>query len=204
MAYPDQFTDSQIAEIRRRLNDEQACVLDTPVGESVFDRSIVNQAAASTTQILKLIGFTARATQNISQIRVVTNATAAGATPSLCRFGVYSRDSANLYTLIASTPNDTTLFAAANTTYNKSFSSAFLKTAGTDYLVGLLIVSAAAFPTFCAPIASGGSPAGYSTDVLGAFPQVAGQVAGQADLPTTIAGASVAATTTNFHALLLQ
>lgn len=204
MPYPDANPDALQAEIERRANANHPNVLDTPVGESVFDRTNVAIGTTSTTQVLKLVGFTARATQNISQIRVVTNSTAAGATPTLCRFGVYSRDSANLYTLVASTVNDTALFAAANTTYSKAFAAAFQKTAGVDYLVGMLIVSGAAFPTFCAPVASAAAPAAFSTDVLGVFPQVSGQIAAQADLPASFAGATVAAAQASFHALLLQ
>lgn len=204
MPYPDLLTDATMAEIDRRVNANNFNILDGPVGESVFDRSNVAIGTTSTTQVLKLVGFTARATQNISQVRVVTNSTAAAATPTLCRFGVYSRDSANLYTLIASTVNDTALFAAANTTYSKAFSTAFQKVAGVDYLIGMLIVSGAAFPTFCAPVASAAAPTAYATDVLGVFPQVSGQIAAQADLPATFAGATVAAAQASFHALLLQ
>lgn len=204
MPYPDQLTDAAMAEIDRRINANNPNILDSVVGESVFDRTNVAIGTTSTTQVLKLVGFTARSTQNISQIRVVTNSTAAAATPTLCRFGVYSRDSANLYTLVASTVNDTALFAAANTTYSKAFSTAFLKTAGTDYLVGMLIVSGAAFPTFCAPVASAAAPTAYSTDVYGAFPQLSGQIAAQADLPATFTSATVAAAQPSFHALLLQ
>ena len=156
----DQVPDYQFNEIRRRINDDSTSVLDTPVGEMVYDRLAFAQGTAQATQALQLAGFTARATQNISQIRVWTGTTAAAATPTLCRMGVYVRDSSNLYTLVASTANDTTLFAAASTTYTRSFTTPFLKTAGTDYLVAVLVVSGVAIPNFAAPFT------GWSTAIM--------------------------------------
>lgn len=201
---PDRVDDTTFAEIQRRINANHPNVLTSPVGESVYDRTTVATGTAATTQALRLMGFTAKATQNITRVRVVTGSTAAGATPTLCRIGVYSRDSANLYTLIASTANDTALFSAASTTYTPSFSAAFQKTAGVDYLVGILIVSAAAFPTFMAPVATTAGVAAYNTDVFMAFPQLTANLAGQADLPATMTAASLTNVGTYAHALLLQ
>lgn len=205
MADPtDRFLDTDMNEIRRRLGqDNEMRVLDTPVGESVYDRISYITNSAATSGDLLLAGFTARASQNISQVRVWTTGTAAAATPTLVRIGVYQRNSAtNLLTLVASTPSDLTLLAATNTTYTKAFSALLDKVAGVDYMVGLLVVSAAAMPTLAAP-ASGWSTA-YLTDSLRLFPQVTGKVAAQADLPATIAGATITTTPQTFHALLLQ
>lgn len=203
MPYPDQIPDQSYAEIRQRLSNEAGSfVTDTPVGESVYDRMVAATAGPWASQSLRFAGFTARASQSISRVRVTTGSTAAAATPTLCRFGVYSRDSANLYTLVASTVNDIALFAAANTTYTSTFSAPFLKMAGTDYLVATLIVSGVALPTFIGP--TGTVTAAYATDFTLLYPQLAGFIAAQADLPATFAGSSVSSSSSNFQALLLQ
>lgn len=204
MADPtDRFLDTDINEIRRRLYaDSGQFIMDTPVGESVYDRTQTSTGAAATTQQLRLCGFTARASQNITQVRVVTGATAAAATPSLCRIGVYSRNGANLYTLVASHANDTALFAAANTTYTKTFTAPFDKVAGVDYVVAILIVSAVAFPTFIAPPVAANTA--FQTDAQLLQPVMSGVVAAQADLPATFAGATITNAPVYAHALLLQ
>lgn len=201
----DYFTDQVYLDLRNRLGaDISNRVTDNPVGESVYDRlEIAPNAGVASSTTLQLSGFTALVSQNITQVRVVTGTTAAAATPTICRLGVYQRDqSTNLHTLVASTVNDTTLFAAASTTYTRPFSAAFNKVAGVDYLVGLLIVTGVALPTFVGPNASGNSA--FGTDVQLAFPCVAGRVTGQADLPASFAGASITTGSTPFHALLLQ
>lgn len=202
MPYPDLVPDAITAELLSKMGALFASsVVDT--GESVFDRAAHTTGVAATSQDLRLMGFRARTTQSIGQVRVVTGSTAAAATPTLCRFGVYQRNkTTNLHTLIASTANDIALFAAASTTYSKPFSTAFLKTAGEDYMVGILIVSGAAMPTFISP--SAGVNAAYNTDFLNVFPKNTGLVAAQADLPATIAGASIVAAAPYAHALLLQ
>lgn len=171
-------------------------------GESIFDPQIMNTGVAATTQQLRLGGFTARSTKVCTQIKVVTSTTAAGPTPTKCRFGVYERDRVtDVYTQVAATPDDTTLFAATTTTYPKNFSAPFQKKAGFDYLVGMLIVSAAAFPTFVAPNAIVNTA--YATDFLLPAPIRGGVIAAQADLPASFAAATVTVAGPNFHALLL-
>jgi hypothetical protein len=204
MPYPDQIPDSTMAEIRNRLGiDNEQRVVEN--GESAQDRSQVTSGIAQASQGLTFSGFTARVTQNISQIRVVTTGTAAAATPTLCRLGVYQRDTPTVgtYTLVASTVNDTTLFAAANTTYTRSFSAPFLKLAGVDYLVAYLIVTGVAMPSFCAPTATN-APTAYLTDVMLVQPFASGRIAGQADLPASFLASSVIVSAGVFHALLLQ
>lgn len=203
MADPtDRFLDTDMNEIKRRLGqDNEQRVVE--VGESVFDRDKEFNGAAVTSGDLSLAGFTARQTQNISQIRVASATTAAGATPTLVRLGVYQRSTDGLsYALVASTVTDLTLFAAANTVYTRSFSAPFLKTAGSDYLVANLVVSGAAMPTLAAPTTT--VIGGFSTSFQLVQPFVAGKVAAQADLPASFLASAVVASLGIFHALLLQ
>lgn len=182
--------------------------LDT--GEAIYERDDNVTGLASTTQTLTLMGFRAIKSETITRIQVYTGATAAGATPTLVRMGIYQRVVAgptgviNTWGLVASHANDTTLFAAANTTYTKTLTTTFNKQAGSDYAVGMLIVSPAAFPTFIAPHAIAAT-GGYATDALLAQPVRFAKVITQADLPTSIPLASVVASATgHFHALLLN
>lgn len=176
--------------------------LDT--GESIYDRNANVTGVASTTQTLSLMGFKALKSETITRVQVYTAGTAAGATPTLCRIGIYVRKpSDNSWGLAAAIANDTTLFAAANTTYTRTLTTTFNKVAGYDYAVGMLIVSAAAFPTFVAPHANAST--GFLTDAMLAQPLSFGKVITQADLATSYTNANVVASALgHFHCLLLN
>lgn len=159
-------------------------------GEETVPRSLLGSPTTlSTTQALRLTGFTARKTETITQVKMITGGTAAGATPSLIRIGIYTVAANGDITLVASTPTDTTLFAAANTAYTKALSAAFAKVAGQRYAVGLLLNTAAAFPSI---VSAGGGNTAIDKFALTA-PMLTAQVTGQADLPASVANASVIA-----------
>lgn len=155
------------------------------VGEETFSRRLVtSNQAATTTQILRLSYFTARKTETTTAVRVLSGATAAGATPTLIRVGLYTVSAVGDLTLVASTPNDTALFASPSTAYTKAFSASYAKVAGQRYAVGVLVVTAATAPTLLGSAAlSGGEPS--------VAPVIAGLVTGQSDLPSPVAAGSV-------------
>lgn len=154
-------------------------------GEETFPRMMASFTTGTLgNQLLRLSFFTARETETITSIRVDTTGTAAGATPTLIRFGIYSVDSSSGdITLVASTPNDTTLLAATNTRYTKALSASFNKVAGTRYAVGGLVVTAAAAPTV--------SMCAVPVPEAGEAPRVTASVSGQADLPASVAAGSL-------------
>lgn len=115
------------------------------------------------------------------------SSTAAGATPTLIRLGLYSVAANGDLTLIASTINDTTLYGAANTAYGKALSSSVSLVRGQWYAYGMLIVSGASMPALVAP-----SSQAYSSLVLSTAPRLSGARAGQTDLPASITSANVA------------
>jgi hypothetical protein len=160
-------------------------------GEAVLDRYLGQKDAfgAASSGALLLTYFTAQRTESITQIRTYLGGTPAGATPTLCRFGIWSVASADdaLTGLVASTPNDTALFNSANAAHTKSFSATFSKVAGTRYAVGVLVVSGAAIPTFL------GCGVNSSTLDIVAVPRLSATVASQTDLPSTVAAGSLAA-----------
>lgn len=166
-------------------------------GQSTMSRfSILVASASVSSQSMRLTYFTATKTQTVSRIEMFSGTTAAAATPTLIRLGLYTvADNGNL-TLVASTPNDTTLFAAATTLYNKALSAPYILLKGQRYAFGILIVSAVATPTFYGNNAIPVAVAQYN-------PRVAAALSGQADLPSSVANASLIVTNQTFFAAFL-
>ncbi len=134
--------------------------------------------------------FTAKKTESITGLTIYSGSIAAAATPTLCRMGVYSVDNAaEDLTLVASTPNDTALFAATNTAYQRNFSAPWNKIAGKRYAFGVLVVSAAATPSFAGSfiVAGAGIPS-----LSNLPPRRMATLAGQTDLPASVSAASLA------------
>lgn len=165
--------------------------------ETTLPRMLVNSnaVALSASQSLQLVYFRAARTELVTNVITATGGTAAGATPTLCRVGIYSvNDSTgDLGALLASTPNDTTLWAGTATNYTKALSVQWQKTAGIRYAVGLLCVTGAALPSFVG--ASAGSNSGNFRAEMAALggPRLTASVASQADLPASLTNAQVIA-----------
>ena len=168
------------------------------VGESSFSRmDITSSAATATSGNMRLSFFTALKNETITSVRAVTGTTAAAATPTLCRFGVYQVDEATGdLTLIASTPNDTTLFSSTTTAYTKDLSEPFVKYKGIRYAVAVLVVSAVATPTF---------QGNNSVPSVESFvsPIMCATRSGQADLPATVAAADLNSVSSNLYFALV-
>jgi hypothetical protein len=167
-------------------------------GEATMPRWAATASTTMSTGALRLTFFTATKTETVNNVRIVTTGTAAGATPSLIRVGLYSVDSSGNLTLVASTANDTTLLAATNTQYGKALSAGYAKVAGQRYALGLLVVTAAAAPTVL-----GNTMAGSGSEFgSGALPRLTGFISAQSDLPATITGASITDSTGFLYAVV--
>lgn len=166
------------------------------VGQEVLPRRQVNSVTVglNASGNLRLTHFTARKTGTVTQVRAITGSTAAAATPTLARIGIYLEAADGGLTLVGATANDTTLFAATATTYTRSLAAACQVTQGRRYAFGILVVTAAALPTFAG--IAGTTSGGLSSAELAIFPRLNGNLAGQTDLPSTIATGSVAASGT--------
>jgi hypothetical protein len=168
-------------------------------GEATIPRSLVNSSTMGmTSQLMRIAYFTAIKTETISQILVECGSTAAAATPSLIRIGVWTTDTTGaLLSLVASTASDTTLLAGTSTAYTKAFSASFVKTAGQRYAVGLLVVSATTVPqiTGASPLVLAGESA--------LSPRLSAAASGQADLPATLAAGSLTNSTNRPFFILL-
>lgn len=155
------------------------------LGESTMHRRQVSSTSVVTgTGSLRLAYFTAKKTEMVTQLRIITGGTAAAATPTLCRVGWYSVAANGNLTLVGAIANDTTLFANTITAYTRSLVAPFLKVAGQRYAVGPLVVTGAAAPTMLGHNA-------LTTAEAGMAPKLGGLVAGQADLPASVVAASV-------------
>jgi hypothetical protein len=179
----------------RSLDDPDALT----TGEGVYSRALagISTALATGDQNLRLTYFTAKKTETITQVRVITGTTAAvGAT--LIRIGVWTADAAGaLLAQVAATPNDTALLAATNTAYTKAFSASFMKQTGQRYACGLLAVTAVTAPTMT------GHATGIQAGEAGLSPKISGLIAAQADLPATAAAGGVAGSATRPYFVLL-
>lgn len=172
-------------------------------GQSVYPRDGAHTASstAAASQELVLAGFVCKRTETTSGIRVWTGTTAAAATPTLCRMGLYERSFAdNSLALVASHANDTTLYAAASTQYAKSWTTPYRMTKGREYFAAILIVTGVAMPTFATPATGWATPFLNGSSL--SFPMTHAKVTAQADLPATVANASLVAAAFTFHAIL--
>lgn len=119
------------------------------VGEETMGRgTMFHTTITSVSGQLRLNYFTARKTETTTQVRIWTGTVSAAPTPTLCKFGLWQIDANGNGTLVASTANDTTLFAAVNTSYTRSWIAPYAKVAGQRYATGVLIVSALTMPQF--------------------------------------------------------
>lgn len=166
-------------------------------GQETFPRALT----AGLTQTLSTgtfrVGyFTAQKSETVVSLRLCSAATAAGATPTLVRFGLYTAAADGAITLVASTPNDTTLFAAQNTGYTKALSVAYPVVAGTRYALGALVVTAAAAPTI----------QGYATGIAAqsaVAPRLCAFTSGAADLPSSVTAVGLSDTSSAPYGVLL-
>jgi hypothetical protein len=172
-------------------------------GEAIMDPSHPhsNVASLGASGTLNLTGFRALNTRGYTQVRIFTGTTAAAATPTLARIGLYSIAADGTATLEAATANDTALFNAANTAFTKTLSSTFNAVAGNNYALGVIVVSGAAVPSFIGVAQS--TSAGFLASLLGAAPKASSVFAGQTDLPASISNANQTPSALNIQAVLL-
>ncbi|HUM06410.1 MAG TPA: hypothetical protein VLT90_13175 [Terriglobales bacterium] len=152
-------------------------------------------ALAYSTGDVRLTMLRPRYNFTATQIIMRTGSTAAAATPSICRYGLYLLNAAgDTWTLVGSTPNDTTLFAAANTQYSKTMSASVAMNPASRYAITAMCVTATTAPSFT----------GVSTqaDVLNIAPAMSGTLLAQTDLPSSILVASLGTTSQLFFGIV--
>ncbi len=164
-------------------------------GEETMARDMATSSMGTVTQNMYLSYGTFRKSESTTAARITTFTTAAAATPTLVRIGLYTIASDGAGTLVASTANDTTLFAAASTTYTKSWQVAYSKVAGQRYAMGVLVVTSATAPTLCGAAMPRGTEAA-------AAPKLCAFLGSQSDLPSSFTDASLSATASRFYGVV--
>lgn len=168
------------------------------VGESTIDRrDIVSSTTPVTSGNINLTFFTAAQFSTISQIRIGCAQIAAGATPTTVKLGVYKEDSVtkNL-TLLGATVNDTSLFANTNTTYTKAFTAPFTIEPGSRYAVAILVISAAAMPSFK------GNGIVLASESF-QDPKLSALLTSQTDLPSSILNSSLSEHSNSIYSVII-
>lgn len=109
-------------------------------GEGLFDRRLATSSGQASSGQLVLVFATAQKTETITKVAAYTHSTGGGSN-TLIRFGVYEQDlTTGDLTLVASTANDTALFASGQTRYEKALQASWSKVAGKRYAVGQIVV----------------------------------------------------------------
>ena len=116
------------------------------VGHATFDPAFASASNAVTTQVLRFTYFTALRNEQIVSIAYATGGTAAGATPTVIRFGLYEEAANGDLTLVQDTFNNTARFAATNTQYVGDLSQPWTLMQGQRYAAGVLVVTATTAP----------------------------------------------------------
>lgn len=144
-------------------------------GIEVLDRRHVTTDTTLSTGVLGLMYFTPLRDVSVTTVAFCTSGQAAGATPTRIRAAIYSTSGTDITAELANTANDTSLFASTYTAYTKALSATVNLVAGTQYALGLLVVSGATMPKL----------AGCGIIVGALTPFVAGQIGGLTDLPSS-------------------
>ena len=154
-----------------------------PDGEFSPPRFLMAGTTTLTSGELATIEFTAKRTEAITHLSMYSRGVAAGATPTLVRFGVFTVNADQSLTPLAVTANDTALFAATYTPYKRALDVTWNKAAGTRYALGVLCVTGAT-----APQVYSGTNWGYAAtvvhQVISLNPAVARSATGLSAWPT--------------------
>jgi hypothetical protein len=186
-------TDVPVSELDKKYLDGN----NLASGDASMPRDFTFSQVTMTSQLLRLSFFTAKSSYTATQVRLLSGTTAAGATPSLVRAGIYSVAVNGNITLIASTASDTALFAAATTVYTKSLSASVDIVKGTRYALGELVVTAATAPTVP------GASVGLNGSECAVAPRLCATLASQSDLPSSVVNASLGQTTSRIYGVVL-
>jgi hypothetical protein len=129
--------------------------------------------------------FVAPRNMALTRLSVSSGTTAAAATPTLARAGLYSVAGNGDLTQLAATTSDTGMFAAALTPYSRALSTTVTLTEGQAYAVATVVVTAAAAPTVQGALAGTGGDNSLA-------PRLSGVLTAQTDLAASYTAGQVA------------
>ena len=155
-------------------------------GQMTLPRLLSDGSVTPTSGRLNLMYFVADKSFTATKVRSTSRGTVCSAL-TRCRYGVWEIDGSGNGTLVASTPDDTSLFAATFTTYAKNFSASVDIVGGRTYAAGWLI--------------TGTIGVFYGSAVTGAIAQFPPRTVGDittADLPASFTDAGVSLNTPQY------
>lgn len=173
------------------LNSEDYNELTDAV--SLFPRSLagLSNVAGLANQVLNLAFFTPIRPITTTQLYLV-GGTAAGATPSLVRAGLWIINSANTdANIVADIPNDPAIFASANTAWLRSWTTPYRFIPGQRYACGLLCVTDFTAPTVGGQLFLSGLGVFANRIGNGPGPRLSGLLPAQTDLPASFSLSSL-------------
>ena len=192
--FPGDTTDRvQMRADGRRLGSNGSTAMLPHVGDYTYRPPTSGQftapaelAAANytmTSQQMAVTLWRPEVTQLVSNIQVYVTSTAAGATPTVIRFGIYTISGTTATQYIA-TPNDTTLLAATFALSGRAVTTPAVVTRGTDYFLTALVVTGAAVPLLACRV-NGAAATAAAQDSANGSGLRSGVITGQADLPAS-------------------
>jgi len=167
-------------------------------GQECLPRDLALGTIGMTSGVIRLRYFTARKSETIANIKMRTGTTGAGATPTLCRMGIYSVAGNGDLTLVASCANDTSLFASPSTTYTRALASpsTYPLVKGTRYAFGAIVVTSFTAPTVLSSLTT------LDATECAVAPRLTATLSGQTDLATPITAGSLANTAASIYGVV--
>ncbi len=149
-------------------------------------RESCNGSITCTSGALLLSFFTATKDITIDTVRMFSTGTAAGATPTVVRVGLFTVQSDGSLGLVHFTSNNTSYLSSTNTKYEIALDGSYALVAGKRYATGVLVVTGAAAPTILGNVLQAQFA---KTD----GPLIGAVVTGQTNLPDTVAAVDLVA-----------
>lgn len=170
--------------------------LDAGCANMLRDIGVTSQLALVSGDLV-LSYFRAPVSFTSVNVAFYSGSTAAGATPTLVEYALFTVASNGDLTRVALTATDTAIFSVANSRYAKAWGAPVAVAANTLYATGLLLTTGAALPTVMS-----GPAVGVTPGAMGFGPRLCGRIVGQAAIAASYAVGSVANSSTRAFAEL--
>lgn len=167
------------------------------VGVACLPRELASGSNGTAQGVTRLTYFTSPRSMTATKARTATTTVAAGATPTLCKVGVYEVAGNGDLTLLGATANTPSLWANQNATYETALTTPVDIVAGVRYAFAIIIVTAAQVPN----LVGMNYPSANSAASL--EPRLMAAVPAQTDLAPSYTAAAAGVTGNRYYGVLL-